>query len=110
MHLKDALSTITEDVWTRLNLTVDMIFRDKGKFTEESRKQARIALFHGGPGMRHGFRLRLTNTEACEDLCTEFEGELVGQIRSEREKWQQRREKVLRSEEFGEVIHLEFRR
>lgn len=107
-YLSRALWVVPEDPSCRLNLVADLIFRDRGRFDEHARKQARIAIFHGGPQTRGRFRLCLTNTEKREELCDQFEA-LFQEVERERADWVRRRKEVLRPEAFGRIVHFEFR-
>jgi tetratricopeptide (TPR) repeat protein len=107
-HLKSALGAVADDPSVRLNLVLNMIFASKGKFEAESRRHAKIAIFHGGLETRNRFRLSLTNTQNQHALREEFE-ELFHEVVREREQWQQRRRQVLKPKAFGGVVHFEFR-
>jgi len=107
-HLKGALTAVPEDPSTRLNLVVNLIFRDSGEFGEEARTHARIAIFHGGPETRDRFRLRLANTHNREALCQKF-AETFENVKREWEAWRERRLKVSAPERFSQVVHMEWR-
>lgn len=107
-HLKGALTARPEDASTRLNLVMNLIFQNKGLFANDSRIQAKIAIFHGGPETHNRFRLRLTNTENRDDLCRQFE-KIFEEVMSERKGWVERRREILKPEAFGDAIHFEFR-
>lgn len=107
--LKSALAAMPEDPSARLNLVMNLIFQNEGKFGDCARNHAKIAIFHGGPEAQNRFRLMLTNTDNKDRLCEQF-SEIVEVVRSEREEWIRRRSEVLKPEQFGRVIHVEFRR
>lgn len=107
-HLLNALSVKPEDPSTRLNLVMNMIFLEEGKFTENSKEHMKITIFHGGPSTREQFKLRLINTENKKQLIDEFDG-LFEIVKKEREDWAIRRKEILKPEVFGEIIHFEFR-
>jgi tetratricopeptide (TPR) repeat protein len=108
LHLFSALSVKPEDPSTRLNLVMNMIFLEEGKFTESSREHMKITIFHGGPSTREQFKLRLINTKNKNQLIIEFD-ELFELVKKEREDWSIRRKEILKPEKFGEIMHFEFR-
>lgn len=107
-HLETALSSKPEEISTRLNLALNYIFLNNGEFTEESIMHAKIAIFHGGPQIRHHFKHQLINTKNLDALCKEFDN-LIDIMRKEHSEWQKRRQEVLKPEKFGGIIHMEFR-
>jgi tetratricopeptide (TPR) repeat protein len=108
LHLLSALSIRPEAPSTRLNLVMNMIFLEEGKFTESSREHMKITIFHGGPSTREQFKLRLINTKNKNQLIIEFD-ELFELVKKEREDWSIRRKEILKPEKFGEIMHFEFR-
>lgn len=106
--LRAALAVKPEDPEARLNLVVNEIFAAGGTFDDASRRDAQIAVFHGGPGLVTQFGLRLINTENKEALRKEFEVLTIDAVK-EHEEWRDRRAAVLKPEEFDGVSHLEFR-
>lgn len=107
--LQTALAAIPQAPFTRLNLAMNMIFRDGGRFTEDSRRQAKRAIFHGGPEAKERFSLQLVRTSTADELRTEFNDVLFQDVKREREEWQKRRREVLRPETHADVLHVEFR-
>jgi tetratricopeptide (TPR) repeat protein len=107
-YLKSALTWVPENPSVRLNLVVNLIFRDGGAFGEEARKHARVAIFHGGAETCQRFRVQLTNTPGREILCQEF-NIIFGEVVRERDAWVERRRTLLAPEKFGNAVHLEFR-
>jgi tetratricopeptide (TPR) repeat protein len=107
-HLKGALAATPEDPAERLNLVVNLIFRDNGEFGEEARTHARVAIFNGGPEARVRFRLRLANTANRDALCRSFE-DIFEHVKHEWEAWRERRRKIQEPEWFGQALHFEWR-
>jgi len=107
-HLFCALAVRPEDPSTRLNLVMNMIFLEDGKFTDNSREHMKITIFHGGPSTREQFELSLINTDNKNQLITEFD-ELFEIVKKEREDWAIRKKEILKLEKFGEIFHVEFR-
>jgi tetratricopeptide (TPR) repeat protein len=107
--LQFAVCSLPDDPSTRLNLAANLIFAEGGKWGQDSRIHAKVALFHGGLATKERFRLLLTNTPTKDLLIKEFDEVLLEQVKKEREAWQQRRQVVLGPEKFGEVIHVEVR-
>ena len=106
--LSAALAVKPEDPEARLNLVMNEIFAAGGTFDDASRRNAKIAVFHGGPGLVGQFGLRLINTENKEALRKEFEVLTIDAVK-EHEEWRDRRAAVLKPEEFEGVSHLELR-
>ena len=107
--LQIAIASVPENPYTRLNLAANLIFKEGGKWTQESRIHAKVAIFHGGSSMKERFRLLLSNTPAREELTKEFNDVLFEQVKQEREAWQGRRRIILKPEKFGGVVHIEIR-
>lgn len=108
-YLKACLQCVPENHSTRLNLAVNLIFRDGGRWSEESRKHAKAAIFHGGPEMKGRFRLCLSLTANREELFRVFEQELFREVEEERMAWLKRRHEVLKPQDFGGITHIEIR-
>jgi len=107
-HLKDALAVVPENPSARLNLVMNLIFQNGGRFDDCARTHAKISIFHGGPETLNRFRLRLTNTENKDELCEEFR-QIFEVVRTDRDGWVERRRVVLKPQVFGGVMHVEIR-
>lgn len=107
--LQTALAAIPEDPSARLSLAMNMIFRDGGKFTKDSRRQAKRAIFHGGPEAKARFSLQLVRTSTADELKAEFNEVLFEEVKRERDEWKKRRQEVLRPERYADTLHVEFR-
>jgi tetratricopeptide (TPR) repeat protein len=106
-HLEQALCAIPEDPFVRLNLVANLVFRDCGTLGVEARRNARIALFHGGPELVDRFAVQLVNTDGREAVMQELAG-ILEVVAGERADWSERRRIVHEPEQFGTVIHMEF--
>lgn len=103
------LSAMPENYSARLNLTLNLIFREGGRWTDLARKHAKAAIFHAGRSAKERFRICLLNTASRDDLIKTFDEVLCEEVKNDREGWTQRRREVLKPQKFGEVLHVEFR-
>lgn len=104
--LKMCLSCVPEDAYSRLNLVVNMIFSQKGKWTDSVKRHAKAALFHAGPAIKERFKVALVNTSTREELIKEFDA-TVEETRAEWEQRKRRRLVVLKPQQFGPITHFE---
>lgn len=103
-----ALACIPERPAARLNLALDIIFKDGGRWNEQSKKEARAAIFHGGQQAKERFRICLVNTANRDELLNEFTL-LLEQVQQEWQQWRERRKQVLKPQMFGGIMHVEIR-
>ena len=107
--LKICLCSVPESYADRLNLVLNLIFQAAGKWTELAIAHARAALFFAGPSAKERFNLCLLNTASKDELVSFMENTLLPEVKDERDAWRQRRQQVLKPQQFGEILHVEFR-
>ena len=107
--LRTCLTAIPESPSTRLNLAANLIWLNKSHWNEESRRQAKAAIFHGGLEMKERIRLCLSRTDNRDELIRVFEQELFTEVEGERGAWRMRRQEVLKPQEYGGILHIEIR-
>jgi hypothetical protein len=107
-HLTACLQSIPESHGSRVNLALNLIFRDGGQWSEMSKHHAKAAIFHAGENIRERFRISLMNTRSRDELMVTFE-QLLAEVEQQRSAWRSRRKDVLKPQEFGGITHVEIR-
>ncbi len=102
------LASVPENPIAWLNGALDMVFANRGNWTQDARAWAEAAVFHGGPEMAERLAVQLVRTPAMESesLIQEFKG-MIPQLKALREDWWARQMRILGPEDFGRTTHWE---